>query len=630
MARHAYSFTAAFVLKSVVSVAIALSLGQFYSPPAVLGVQSPHSSQAPLAPTPVESKPQETAQSLPAVSTTSGQQVRINDRVIAAPWIISAGQLLIEESAAIQGMGVEPLSSSDYNVQPVQWFSAPQWLTTSGDSTYSLSTVLTSHYRLLNVTTIAEANGWQWQVQDGTLSITTPAAHVVGVRQSSQSWGDRVVVDLDQSTPWQVLKSGDELVIAIDASIDSNASNSVTLQPGSKVTAVRFQESGQQTVLTIANPTDLHAQIRTLAAPNRIVIDFQPIPTVEFSIQWAPGLWWHQQIVNNGNTLIPVTSLEIDPADPVLAMRPIWAQPTTIEGIQPLRTIAQQAQAIAAINGGFFNRNNQLPLGAIRHNGEWISGPILNRGAIAWTADGEFQFGRLSLQETLETDAGTVIPLKNLNSGYVQAGVSRYTPHWGTSYSPLTDYETIVTIQADQVIQQQQFEQAGQNRVSIPSDGYILAVRAYNSILGSLAVGTQVHLNSATTPERFAAYPEILGAGPLLLQNRQVVLNAQLEQFSDAFIQQKASRSAIGLTDQNHILLVTVHNQSDGSGVSLTQMAEIMRNLGTIDALNLDGGSSTTLTLGSRLLNVDPESVARVNNGIGIFLNLDSEAVESP
>ncbi|MBF2079433.1 MAG: phosphodiester glycosidase family protein, partial [Synechococcales cyanobacterium T60_A2020_003] len=328
--------------------------------------------------------------------------------------------------------------------------------------------------------------------------------------------------------------------------------------------------------------------------------------------------------------LIPVTSLEIDPDEPVLDMRPIWAQPTTIEGIQPLRTIAQQAQAIAAINGGFFNRNNQLPLGAIRHNGEWISGPILNRGAIAWTDDGEFQFGSLSLQETLETDSGTVVPLKHLNSGYVQAGVSRYTPSWGTSYSPLTDYETIVTIQGDQVIQQQRFEHAGQNRVAIPADGYILAVRSYNSILESLAVGTQVHLNTATTPESFATYPEILGAGPLLLQNRQVVLNAQLEQFSDAFIQQKASRSAIGLTDQDHILLVTVHNQSDGSGVSLTQMAEIMRNLGTIDALNLDGGSSTTLTLGSRLLNVNPESVARVNNGIGIFLNLDSEAVETP
>jgi hypothetical protein len=46
-------------------------------------------------------------------------------------------------------------------------------------------------------------------------------------------------------------------------------------------------------------------------------------------------------------------------------------------GIAPLITIAQKSQVAAAINAGFFNRNNQLPLGAIRRENRWLSGPFL-------------------------------------------------------------------------------------------------------------------------------------------------------------------------------------------------------------------------------------------------------------
>jgi exopolysaccharide biosynthesis protein len=41
--------------------------------------------------------------------------------------------------------------------------------------------------------------------------------------------------------------------------------------------------------------------------------------------------------------------------------------------------------------------------------------------------------------------------------------------------------------------------------------------------------------------------------------------------------------------------------------------------LGAIDALNLDGGSSTGLYLGGQLLDRSPYTAARVHNGLGIF-----------
>jgi len=45
-----------------------------------------------------------------------------------------------------------------------------------------------------------------------------------------------------------------------------------------------------------------------------------------------------------------------------------------------------------------------------------------------------------------------------------------------------------------------------------------------------------------------------------------------------------------------------------------------MQQLGAVNALNLDGGSSTTLYLGGQLLDRLPRTAARVHNGIGVFL----------
>ena len=62
-------------------------------------------------------------------------------------------------------------------------------------------------------------------------------------------------------------------------------------------------------------------------------------------------------------------------------------------------------QAVVAVNGGFFNRILEVPLGALRCNNQWLSGPILNRGVIAWNNGSTLHFGRLQLQQSLWVNA---------------------------------------------------------------------------------------------------------------------------------------------------------------------------------------------------------------------------------
>jgi hypothetical protein len=341
---------------------------------------------------------------------------------------------------------------------------------------------------------------------------------------------------------------------------------------------------------------------------------------VERDLLWAPGLLWRQHFLNIGASRFPVVWLEINLRSFGLTLKPIWSDPTTLVGIAPLSQTAQKYAAAAAINGGFFNRHQKLPLGAIRRDSRWLSSPILNRGAIAWNDIGQVKIGRLSLQETLTTSTGERLPILAFNSGYVQAGASLYSGEWGPTYTPLSDNEIIVVVQNNLVTAQLPGGVAGITAFPIPRHGYLLALRDDSAAAMLLPQGTLVSETDATVPAEFDRYPQILGAGPLLLQNRQIVLDAKAEHFSDAFNRETAARSAIGTTADGTLLIAAVDNRGGGVYPTLTEIAQVMQQLGCVDALNLDGGSSTSLYLGGQLLNRSPHTGARVHNGLAVFL----------
>jgi Phosphodiester glycosidase len=564
-----------------------------------------------------------------------GNQITLNGRTLNAAWrqwqIGTSTRLGISDAALQRSLGVELLSSKDATKQPVQWFSSPQI------TPLVLATSHNATYRFLDVTDLASSASWQLQVKDNILQITSPPARVLNIRQAPQPWGSRIVIDLDRPTPWQFSDQRTEGVIGLEALIepslvarfntpappvqqrqDAEDAAPVAVAVKTDQAVIRISNNQNQTTLNVVVPEGKRLQVYSKPNPNRLIIDLRPDALVEKEISWTPGIVWRQQYVNLANAKFPVIWLEVDPRRAGINLKPIWSNPNTLVGTAPILQTAQLWQAAAAINAGFFNRTNQLPLGAIRRDGRWFSGPILNRGAIAWTDSGKFKFGRLSLQENLVT-SGQRLPILFLNSGYVQPGIARYTPEWGSTYSPLSDNEILVIVKNGQVASQTPGGLAGKTVVMIPSDGYLLTLRNNPTGANLLAVGTPVIIEQGTIPNDFANYPQILGAGPLLLQNRQIVLDAKAEQFSKAFIQQFAIRSCVGTTNSGTLMIAAIHNRIGGNGPNLTETAQLMQLLGAVDALNFDGGSSTGLDLGGQLLDRSPVTAARVHNGLGIF-----------
>jgi Phosphodiester glycosidase len=442
------------------------------------------------------------------------------------------------------------------------------------------------------------------------------------------------VLELSAPTPWQLQRQGDTIVLILAADLAQSIATGVNTDKGNLIKALEVQNSGKQTIIRIQTTEAIQPELETLGDPARIILnlksDFAP---PELDILWVPGLRRKQQIVTLPNPTIktdkdPKTlrfstiSLVVDLKQAGLAMRPIWSNRAGMLGTSSLRAMAEQWKAIAAINGGFFNRDRQLPVGPLKVNNRWMAGPVLTRGAIGWNSKGEVFIDRLNFTEELVTAEKKPIKLSNLNSGYVQKGLARYTPSWGEKYIPLTDNEIFIAVQEEKVVSHTKGGAAGQGQIPIPANGYLLVARQVPELVAQLKPNVQIKGKTLFKPVEFGKYPNILGAGPLLLKNGSVVIDTKLEQFRPPFDTQGASRSAIATTKESgKVIFVTVQATPEGILPSLPQTAEILKKMGATNALNLDGGGSTTLFLGGSILNRALGSIGPVHNGLGIFIS---------
>ena len=93
----------------------------------------------------------------------------------------------------------------------------------------------------------------------------------------------------------------------------------------------------------------------------------------------------------------------------------------------------------------------------------------------------------------------------------------------------------------------------------------------------------------------------LLAFGPALVENGKIAVGKNQE-----VGQAMASnpRTAIGIIDENHyIIVVSDGRTSESEGLSLYQLAEVMKSYGAKTAYNLDGGGSSTLYFNGQVIN---------------------------
>lgn len=114
-------------------------------------------------------------------------------------------------------------------------------------------------------------------------------------------------------------------------------------------------------------------------------------------------------------------------------------------------------------------------------------------------------------------------------------------------------------------------------------------------------------LNSAPQPQPTASFPaggapwtmkSAIGGSPVLIRNNSITIT-DTEELIDINNTTARARSAIGATAGGKVILLAVegNNPAGGAGLNLEELATLLKSMGCVQALNLDGGGSTALVV---------------------------------
>lgn len=94
-----------------------------------------------------------------------------------------------------------------------------------------------------------------------------------------------------------------------------------------------------------------------------------------------------------------------------------------------------------------------------------------------------------------------------------------------------------------------------------------------------------------------------VAGGPVLIQNGKILITNNEEiRFPGNQINDKHPRTAMGYTADGHLIVMVVEGRNPGiaEGASLTQLARLLQSAGCLEALNLDGGGSSTMLINGK------------------------------
>ncbi len=194
------------------------------------------------------------------------------------------------------------------------------------------------------------------------------------------------------------------------------------------------------------------------------------------------------------------------------------------------------------------------------------------------------------------------LELDGINRGHNESyQLVMYTPRWGEVLAPCAQCTRLVVSGEAVVVAKYTHAQP----VEIPSEGYVISgFGRYAPLLAKVHEGEGVWTRLQTRPEwKKLAYA--LGGGPRLVKDGRPHITASPEIFGRDVSDGATSRSAVAITQDGLLMLVAVETPPDkpGRGVTLTELAQILVKLGARDAMNLDGGGSTTIVQRDQVIN---------------------------
>ncbi|GLW12963.1 hypothetical protein Misp01_80910 [Microtetraspora sp. NBRC 13810] len=258
---------------------------------------------------------------------------------------------------------------------------------------------------------------------------------------------------------------------------------------------------------------------------------------------------------------------------------------------EPLSGPARRSRAVAAVNGDFFDINNSGAAQGIGvQNGALVQSPTVNHNAaVAISPEGIGRVLQMTFDGTATPAGGAPIKLTQFNQLVQAGGVGLFTPLWG-SYTRTRAVDGAVVV-AEVVLKDGVVAEVrtAAGAGPIPAGTTILLGRdAGAAPLAALRPGDRVDVRYAPKASDGEAVKAAIGGSAVIVRDGVPQPNGDPA---------AAPRTALGFSaDGRKMYMLTVDGrQADSRGVTLAELGRMMAGLGARNALNLDGGGSSTM-----------------------------------
>lgn len=287
-------------------------------------------------------------------------------------------------------------------------------------------------------------------------------------------------------------------------------------------------------------------------------------------------------------------------------------------------SMCQRISCLVAVNGDFFDLQQRWSLGGMVANGELKKTPNPSHHQLNIGTDGKLWAGQFEWNGTLVTTDLRDFQLTGANIPRETDAAILYTPAWGpTTETNGYGHELVAEIvEPDGPIRLNQTSRikmidfrVAQGDSAIPANGLVISAHGVAADrLASMWKAVEAQDASRYALLRLESPADLaasIGGTPILVKDGR-------RWFADeasSFVRGRHPRTAVGWNQEGYIWLVTVDGRQSGysAGMTLAELADLMISLGATDAINLDGGGSTTFVVGGSVVNRPSDRAVRKN-----------------
>lgn len=303
-------------------------------------------------------------------------------------------------------------------------------------------------------------------------------------------------------------------------------------------------------------------------------------------------------------------------------------------GVERTSSIAARSGAIAAINAGFFRLDKSQfagdDVGMLMIDSFLWSEPSSNRTVISiingrkmtdvsfdqWRFAGYLRWRSRDHPEVL----------KGVNREVKDNEIVAFTPAFG-GVVPSKSGAVYVITRRHRVVS------ICTDKCEVPADGMVFAGTGTGAeLLKQVRIHDKLEpvwdVASIESKRRSHLVEDAVAGVPRLIRNGKLDIPWEKEKSSKSFVETRHPRTAVAKLNDGKLLMIVVDGRSESSGgIGLANLANYLVQLGATDAMNLDGGGSSTMFLDGQVVNKpsDKEGERKVGDAILVTLRKRSK-----